>query len=193
MHRIILFGKSKRRTRTTFHLVRAFQECGNTVLWLNPAKIRRRRKKESKRWILNQIKAFNPDIIFFYLMDIPLGVLQEIAGGPTKIMLYYEDMPRVVPPELVKKGKMVDFFLATNKGLLADYRKAGVVQPIYFIGACDRHAHRIRHPILPVWKSDIAFIGRARADEPRVLLTRKLAEFCPAGNLPVYRPKSRLE
>jgi spore maturation protein CgeB len=176
MHRIILFGKSKRRTRTTFHLARALKECGNTVLWLNPAKIRRRRKQKGDQWILSQIKAFNPDIIFIYSKDMPLGVLQEIAGGPVKIMLYYEDMSRQVSNSLAQMGQLVDFFLATNKGLLPNYKQAGIARPIYFIGACDRHDHRMRHPVLPVWKSDIAFIGQARADEPRVVLTRKLAE-----------------
>ena len=176
MHRIIIFGKSKRRTRTTFHLARAFKECGNTVLWLNPAKIRRRRKRKSEEWILKKIQAFKPDIIFIYSKDIPLGVLQKIAGGPLKTMLYYEDMSRQVSNSLAQMGQLVDFFLATNRGLLPDYKKAGIARPIYFPGACDRHDHRLRHPVLPIWKSDIAFIGQARADEPRVDLTRKLAE-----------------
>jgi len=176
MPRIILFGKSKRRTRTTFHLARAFKECGNTVLWLNPAKIRRRLKNESDRWILNKIKVFDPDIIFIYSKDIPLGVLQKIAGGLVPIMMYYEDLRWEVPTSVSQLGRLVDFFLATNKGLLADYKKAGIANPIYFIGACDRHDHRVRHPILPVWKSDIAFIGQARADESRVVLIRKLTK-----------------
>jgi len=176
MPRIILFGKSKRRTRTTFHLARAFKECGNTVLWLNPAKIRRRQKNESDRWILNKIKVFDPDIIFIYSKDIPLGVLQKIAGGRVPIMMYYEDMRRVVPTSLAQLGRQVDFFMATNKGLLADYKKAGIANPIYVSGACDRHDHRLRHPVLPVWKSDIAFIGQARADESRVVLIRKLVK-----------------
>jgi spore maturation protein CgeB len=176
MHRIILFGKSKRHTRTTLHLARAFKECGNTVLWLNPAKIQRRRKHASDQWILKKIKAFKPDIIFIYSKDIPLGVLQKIAGGPVKIMMYYEDMWRDIPTSLVQRGKLVNFFLVTNKGMLPDYRKAGIAHPIYFIGACDRHDHRVRHPILPVWKSDIAFIGQARANESRVALIRKLAK-----------------
>ena len=176
MPRIILFGKSKRRTRTTFHLARAFKECGNTVLWLSPSKIRRRRKNESDRWILNKVKAFDPDIIFIYSKDIPFGVLQKITGGRVSIMMYYEDMRPEVPTSLAQLGKLVDFFLVTNKGLLADYKKAGIANPIYFIGACDRHDHRMRHPVLPVWKSDIAFIGQARADESRVLLIRKLAK-----------------
>ena len=176
MPRIILFGKSKRRTRTTFHLARAFKECGNTVLWLNPARIRRRHRNESDRWILNNIKAFDPDIIFIYSKDIPLGVLQKVAGGPAPIMMYYEDMRPEVPNYLAQLGKLVDFFLVTNKGLLADYKKAGIANPIYFSGACDRYDHRVRHPVLPVWKSDVAFIGQARADESRVALIRKLAK-----------------
>ena len=176
MPRIILFGKSKRRTRTTFHLARAFKECGNTVLWLNPAKIRRRRKNESDGWILNKIKVFNPDIIFIYSKDIPLGVLQKLAGGPVPIMMYYEDLRWEVPTSLAQLGRLVDFFLVTNKGLLADYKKAGIANPIYFIGACDHQDHRMRHPVLPVWKSDIAFIGQARGDESRVVLIRKLAK-----------------
>ncbi len=143
---------------------------------MNPAKIRRRRKNESERWILNKIKAFDPDIIFIYSKDIPLGVLQKIAGGRVPIMMYYEDMRPEVPTSLAQLGRLVDFFLATNKGLLADYKKAGIANPIYFSGACDRHDHRVRHPVLPVWKSDIAFIGQARADESRVVLMRKLAK-----------------
>ena len=183
MPRIILFGKSKRRTRTTFHLARAFKECGNTVLWLNPAKIRRRRKNRSDRWILNKLKAFDPDIIFIYSKDIPVGVLQTIAGGRVLIMMYYEDMRREVPNSLAQLGKLVDFFLVTNKGLLSDYEKAGIANPIYFIGACDRHDHRVRNPVLPIWKSDIAFIGQARADESRVALVRK---FAKRFNVKVY-------
>ena len=176
MHRIILFGKSKRRTRTTFHLAKAFKECGNTVLWLNPAKIRRRHQNDSDRWILHKIKAFDPDIIFIYSQDIPLAVLQKIAGGPVKTMMYYEDMSPEVSTRLVQRGMLVDFFLTTSKGRLADYKKAGIPHPIYFIGACDRHDHRMRRPVLPVWKSDIAFIGQARANESRVVLIHKLAE-----------------
>ena len=65
---------------------------------------------------------------------------------------------------------------STTMPLKPDYKKAGIANPIYFIGACDRHDHRVRHPVLPLWKSDIAFIGQARADEPRIEITRQLAE-----------------
>jgi len=183
MQRIIIFGKSKRRTRTTFHIVRAFRERGNHVLWLNSAKIRRREKKEADNWIQNQIISFKPDIIFIYSRDIPLGVLQQISAGKIKTVLYYEDMSMVIPTDLIQMGKRVDFFLATNQGMLPEYKKAGIVNPIYFVGACDQYDHRMRHPLWPIWKSDIAFIGRARADEPRVALTRKLAQMF---NVKVY-------
>jgi spore maturation protein CgeB len=183
MRRIILFGKSKRRTRTTFHLVRAFRERGNTILWLNPAKIRRRKKKDTDKWILKQVDAFNPDIVFIYSQDIPLNVLQQLAGSHIKTVMYYEDMTHELFPSLVQRGKLVDFFLATNKGMLGVYRKAGITNPFYFTGACDQYDHRMRRPVLPIWKSDIAFIGRARANEPRIALTRKLAEMF---NIKVY-------
>jgi hypothetical protein len=64
MHRIVFFGKSKRRTRTTAHLVRAFKEKGNDVLWLNPHKIRRIKKKNTNQFILNKINKINPDFVF---------------------------------------------------------------------------------------------------------------------------------
>jgi hypothetical protein len=71
MHRIVFFGKSKRRTRTTAHLVRAFKEKGNHVLWLNPHKIRRIKKKNTNQFILNKINKINPDFVFITSKDIP--------------------------------------------------------------------------------------------------------------------------
>jgi spore maturation protein CgeB len=143
---------------------------------LNPAKIRRRHKKDTDKWIQNQIDSFQPDIIFIYSRDIALGVLQQISASSIKTVLYYEDMSNDISPALIQMGKQVGFFLATNKGLMEEYRRAGIVNPIYFVGACDRYDHRRRRPLLPVWKSDIAFIGRARPNEPRVTLTRKLGK-----------------
>ena len=183
MNRIILFGKSKRRTRTTYHLIRAFRERGHAILWLNPAKIKRRKKKGSEKWILKQIDAFDPDIVFIYSRDIPLEVLQRIAGSHIKTVMYHEDMSHELPPALVQWGSLVDYFLATNKGKLCEYRQAGIANPIYFTGACDRYDHRLRQPLLPFWKSDVAFIGKAGIDQPRITLTRKLAEVL---NLKVY-------
>lgn len=174
MYRIVIFGKSKRRTRTTTHLVRAFRERGNETIWLNPYKIRRRKRNETDTWILNQIASFNPDIVFVYSQDIPITVLQKIAATRIKTVMYYEDWSPEVPPSLAERGKLVDFFLTTSKGTQREYQEAGIMNPIYFVGACDQYDHR-RRPLLPIWKSDIAFIGRARPDEPRVTLTKKLS------------------
>jgi hypothetical protein len=176
MYRVIFFGKSKRRTRTTTHLVRAFRERGNETLWLNPSKIRRRKKGGTDRLILNRIDSFNPDVVFVYSADIPLTILQKISSSRIKTVMYYEDLSLEVPPTLAEKGRLVDFFLATNIGMQREYQKAGIANPIYFVGACDRYDHRQRRPILPLWKSDIAFIGKARPGEARVTLVRKLRE-----------------
>ncbi len=176
MLKVILFGKSKRRTRTTYHIARAFRERGHRLLWLNPAKIRRRQKKHADPWILNRIDAFEPDLVFVYSKDIPLQVLKSISAGKIQTVMYYEDMSHELSPELVRRARLVDVFLATNQGQLPAYKTAGIRNPIYFTGACDRHDHRIRRPILPIWKSELAFIGQARPNESRVTLTRRLAE-----------------
>ena len=156
MSKIILFGKSKRRTQKTFHLTRAFKECGNEVLWLKPSQIKRRQKNERDNWILGQVLAFKPDFIFIFSKDIPLSVLQKISEMGIKTILYYVDMADEISDDYIQRGKLVDYFLATNKGKLVDYKKAGIVNPVYFIDACDRYDHYLRKPFLPLWKSDIA-------------------------------------
>lgn len=176
MRRIALFGKSKHRTRTTAHLVRAFRERGNKVLWLNPSKIRRQKKDATNRFILNQMETFNPHMVFVYSQDIPLGVLEVVAAWDVVTVLYYEDWSPDVPPSLAEKGKLVNFFLVTNKGMHEKYRAAGIKNPTYFIGACDQYDHRPRRPILPLWRSEVAFIGEARPDESRVTLVKRLRE-----------------
>lgn len=175
MSRIIVFGKSKRRTKTVAHVVRAFKEQGNETVWLNPYKIRRN-KKEANKWMGNRIDSFKPDIVFIYSKDIPMEVLEEITASRIKTVMYYEDWSPEVPPSLAEKAKLVDFFLVTNRGMHKQYQEAGIANPIYFVGACDRYDHRRRRPYLPVWKSDIAFIGKARSGEPRVALPKKLGE-----------------
>ena len=203
MHRIIVFGKSKSRTKTTTHLVRAFRERGNETIWLNPNKIRRRKKNKTNRWILNQIDSFNPDMVFIYSQDIPLAVLETVAARSIKTVMYYEDWTPKVLPSVAERGKLVNFFLVTNKGMHREYREAGIINPIYFVGACDRYDHRQRRPILPLWKSDIAFIGAARPGEARVPLAKKLMgqfnvkvygknwkEFGVKSTLKTVRPRS---
>ena len=176
--RIILFGKSKRRTRTTSHIVGAFKDAGHTVLWLNPSKIRRRQKEAADSWTLNRIAEFDPHLIFIYSMDIPLDVLEKLESRNILKVLYYEDMSMELSSALIERGKRVDFLLATNKGMLGEYRKAGIVNPTYFPGACDRHDHRRRSPVRRVWKSDVAFIGKARPNESRVRLAQELDNIC---------------
>ncbi len=176
MYRIIFFGKSKRRTKTTAHLVRAFREKGNGILWLNPTKIRRVKKNNTNQFILKKINEVKPDFVFITSKDIPLPVLKEIKAKNIISFIYYEDMSPQLSADMVERGKLSNFFLATNSGMLAEYRQQGVANPIYFVGACDRHDHRWRRPLLPIWKSDVAFIGNARPDEPRVILMQKLSQ-----------------
>lgn len=179
MPRVMVFGKSKRRTRKVAHIARAFREQGNKTLWLNPAQIQRRKGESTNEYILERIAEFRPDIIFFVSMDIPFAVLKEVSGKGIKIVQFYVDSWRLeLLPKVAQWGSLADLFLVTASGLHEQYRSAGIRNPIFFTDACDRHDHVRRHAILPVWKSDVAFVGAARADEPRVELVQRISQAC---------------
>lgn len=179
MARIIVFGKSQRLTRKVRQIVRAFRERGNETLWLNPVKIKRTKGNRTDDYILKRIAKFNPDMVFIHSMDIPLAVLDKISGTHIKTVQYYHDGWRLdILPEMLQWGRKVDVFLSNAKGLHDRYRSEGIRNPIFIIEGCDIHDHRKMHPILPIWKSDVAFVGEARFNEPRVDLIRKLKDIC---------------
>jgi spore maturation protein CgeB len=177
--KVIVFGKSQRRTtRKVRQIVRAFREQGNETIWLNPAKIARSDGSKADQYMLEKISSFKPDIIFIHSQDIPLPVLQQVCGrGITTVMFYMDWRPKILQ-SVIDRATLVDIFLVTGKSQLEDFRRVGVRNPIYFIDACDRHEHRKRHPFLPIWKSDLAFIGQARPNELRVSLVQKLSRLC---------------
>ncbi len=179
MPRVMVFGKSQRRTtRKVRHIIRAFKEQGNETLWLNPARILRHKGKETDQYIIKQITSFKPDIIFIHSQDIPLTVLRQVCGSSITTVMFYMDWSLEIPRSVIERATLVDIFLVTGKALLKDYRSAGVGNPIYFTDACDRYDHHRRSPILSIWKSDVAFIGTARKNEPRVELVQRLGELC---------------
>lgn len=186
MHRVLVFGKSKRRTRKVAHIARAFQDQGNITLWINPARIAPPRGKKAEEYILRQVALFNPDIIFIFSQDIPLPVLSRVSGSGITTVLFYVDWRPKILPTLIERGKLVDLFLVTSKGLLEEYREVGIRNPMFITDACDRYDHRKQKPVLPIWKSDVAFIGQARADESRVKLMQRLRGIC---NVKVYGRK----
>ena len=173
-YKIVLLGKSKNRTKTTAHLFRAFQEKGHETIWLNPSRLKRKKGNVSDLFLLEQILAFVPDIVFIYSNDIPIFILREVVKQGFTTVQYYEDWSSEIPSGLILRARWVDHFLVTNKGMKTRYTKAGVQNPLYFTGACDAHDHRVQRPLLPIWKSDIAFIGAGRSGEPRVELVKLL-------------------
>lgn len=179
--RVMVFGKSKRRTRKVAHIVRAFRDLENETVWMNPSRLRRWLGDRAEDYILFRFQHFKPHIVFFLSMDIPLNVLLRMRRirPEVKIFQFYVDSWRVNEIEKVARwGSNVDFFLVSAKGLHESYRDAGIKNPVFFTDACDRYDHRIRHPLLPVWKSDVAFIGAAREGEPRVSLVKRLHNVC---------------
>ena len=201
-YKIALFGKSKNRTRTTFHLYRAFQDQGHDILWINPARLRRKKGNIFELTLLEQLHQFEPHIVFIYSKDIPLLILREIVKQGYTTVQYYEDWAPTLPEGLSERARLVDHFLVTNKGMAADYQAAGIRNPLYFTGSCDIHDHWMQRAVLPHWKSDIAFIGAARSGEPRIELVKNLKKqyrtkvygrnwhrFGVKPTLPVIRPR----
>jgi spore maturation protein CgeB len=179
MPKLIVFGKSKRKTRKVAHIARAFSDLGNETLWLNAHRIRRWLKSWANPYILKRIERFDPDIVFIHNMDLPLPVLEKLSGTHILTVMYYHDGWRLDQlDEVAKWGRKVDLFLENAKGLHDQFREVGIKDPVFIIEGCDKHEHRIRKAVLPIWKSDVAFVGAARPDEPRIQLIRDLSQIC---------------
>lgn len=188
MPRILVFGKSQRLTRKVAQITRAFQDRGNETLWLNPNTIGRWLGSHTEKFILKRIDLFNPDIVFIHSMDLPLPILDKIKGSHIKTVQYYHDTIygnrfTDLLPKVALWGREVDLFLVNARGLHDHFRAHGVKNPVFIVEGCDVYDHKKRHPLLPVWKSDVAFIGAARINEPRIPMIRKLRELC---NMKVY-------
>lgn len=179
MPRIMVFGKSKRKTRKVAHIARAFRELGNETLWINAQKTRRFLGPLSEPYLLMRIRRFDPDIVFIHSMDLPLTVLERISGGKAVTVMYYHDGWRLDQIEKVGMwGSKVDLFLENAEGIHDRFREVGIREPVFILEGCDRHDHRVRKALLPVWKSDVAFVGAAREGEARVRLVRELSRIC---------------
>jgi spore maturation protein CgeB len=178
MYRVAVFGKWKPTTRKVPQFVRAFRDQGNETLWLDPGKIKKKKGEKADEYTLEQLKSFRPDIVFVYNQFISVPVLEEIAGTGIKTVLFWVDWTPEIPSSLIERGRLVDLFLMTSRGLVEEYRQAGIRNPVYIADSCDRYDHRRRRPILGLWKSDVAFIGAARPNEPRIPLIKRLDEIC---------------
>lgn len=178
MPKVVVFGFSKRHTRTVAHIVRAFRDRGNDTLWINPARIRRNLRFLADTYMIERVKRFNPDIIFVFNDNVPIPVLREVSGSGVATIMFYVDWRPETPRDIIERARMTDFFLVTSRGRIDEYLREGVRNPVYFTEACDRYNHKVRRPILPVWKSDVAFIGAARPNELRVRLVMRLRKIC---------------
>lgn len=178
MMRVAIFGKSKKRTRKVAHITRAFREKGCETIWLNPSRIARWKGNSADEHILKALDSFKPDIVFIFSQDIPLRVLENISGSAIKTVMFYVDWAPQIPGSLIERGRRVDVFVVAVKGMVERYREMGIKNPVFLMDACDRYDHHRQTPLLPLWKSDVAFIGQARPDELRLRVVRRLRDIC---------------
>ena len=162
IERIAFLGKSKARTRETRFMVKGLCQLGKQVLFLNVPTIRRKlRGGDLAGVLMDRVERFRPHLVLSYSKDAPEEVLRTLRGRVPTAMFW----PDYVEPlegdeELLRKGRLVDVFFMTNKGLRERFLDLGVRRPIFCPQACDDDEHRRIRAIRRYWKSDVAFVGR---------------------------------
>jgi len=162
IERIAFLGKSKARTRETRFMVKGMRQLGKQVLFLNVPGIRRRlRGRDLAGVLLREIERFRPQLVLSYSKDAPDEVLASLRGRVATAMFWPDCVERLDSEErLLRKGRLVDVFFMTNKGLRDELIELGVSRPVFCLQACDEDEHRRIRARRSYWKSDVAFIGR---------------------------------
>jgi spore maturation protein CgeB len=162
IERIAFLGKSKARTREARFMVKGMRRLGKRVLFLNVPRIRRRlRGRDLDGVLLREIERFQPQLVLSYSKDAPDEVLSQLKGSVATAMFWPDYVEQLESEErLLRKGRLVDVFFMTNKGLRDELIELGVSSPVFCPQACDDDEHRRVRPRRSCWKSDVAFVGR---------------------------------
>jgi len=162
IERIVFFGKSKARTRETRFMVKGLRQLGKQTLSLNVPSIRRKLfGRDLSSVLLGKVDKFQPHLVISYSKDAPEQVLQSLQGRIPTAMFWPDYVePLEADEQLLRKGRLVDVFLMTNKGLHDRLVELGIRRPVFCPQACDDHEHRRIRARRRYWKSDVAFIGR---------------------------------
>ena len=162
IERIAFLGKSKARTHETRFMVKGMRQLGKQVLFLNVPSIRRRlRGRDLASVLLGEIERFGPQLVLSYSKDAPDEVLAQLRGRVPTAMFWPDYVEQLESEDrLLRKGRLVDVFFMTNKGLRDELIALGVSRPVFCPQACDAAEHRRIRPRRGYWKSDVAFVGR---------------------------------
>ncbi|MBN2313746.1 MAG: glycosyltransferase [Sedimentisphaerales bacterium] len=120
-------------------------------------------KSKVDQLLADQIRAYEPDIIYIYFaraLDAE-SVKQMRQAAPNAVYVGNDGDPW---PKLqrnrIETARELDILTATNEGQwLQEYREAGVPLCAFLPNACDPDIER-RYDVDPKWKADILWIGK---------------------------------
>ncbi|RME80820.1 MAG: hypothetical protein D6785_09860 [Planctomycetota bacterium] len=176
MKRIVIFGKSKHRTRTNLYFLRAFRNLGHKAKWIKYRKIRSYiGEKPANQLCKIFLRWYSPEVLFLYAKDISYDLLAW-ARERMKIILYYEDPKNDTFEEMVRFGRLAHLFYVTSRGDIPFYEERGI-RARYITGGCDSLAHYREEKTFSKYESQLAFIGRPGAKNRIELIQEISSQF----------------
>jgi hypothetical protein len=186
--RIAFFGKSKRHTRTTSYIARAFARERHEVLWLN--------ERRAARWLgrraasaltRRRLARFRPELVVIHANDV-LAESFAALEGRQRTVLFTPDCWTLPPGrKTLELARRVDLLLTVARGQIPELRAAGVRRVAFLAEACDPEAHFPVSQPRPAFVSDVAFIGKVDAGSPRLAERAALiAKVCSRFDTRVY-------
>ncbi len=172
--RVLFFGKSMARTRSTGGLVEALERHGLDVRWLNMAKLRRwRGRNGAERHARRVFERHAPDLVFVFCRDLPKTLLAEFSRRAT-VVLWVEESLRDIGAEHVDYFALADLVFMTNPSKFAWLREHGVHHTAFVLEGFSTTWHR---PLARSrkQKQDIVFIGGPGKDGSRVSFLAEVA------------------
>jgi hypothetical protein len=142
-------------------------------------------RRAADQILAKQVKAYDPEIIFFLTMkhlttETVLGA-RESAPGAILVGRDADPYPET-KPERIAVGKEMDIVVMPSAGrFLQTYKDAGVKCCAFIPFSCDPDI-QYRHQVDDKWKTDITFLGAAEhsdlpRDNDRYYLAKRLSEM----------------
>ena len=165
--RVFIIAKSKRHTRIYYYFKKAFQRLGHQAHWIKFLKLKSYLGERLATQVVDRMMSLSkPDLLFFHGRDISYELLLR-AGKRMPVVMYFDDCikgSRRSFEDIIKKGQLSDIMYLTNRGEVAQYREQGV-NAKFITGGCDPVAHRMVDSPEPLYRSDLAFIGKPNTPE----------------------------
>lgn len=160
--KIMIFGKSKSRTRTNYYYKKSFAKLGHKVGWIKFNKLSSYLGERLSLKIAQKLtRWFKPDMLFIYFTDIPPEIMEEWACKIPTVILNEDCIQgwgRMLD-RLIDFAQKASLMYLTDTGELSFYRDKGV-NAQFITGGCDPEAHRIVKAPSGYYRSDVAFIGK---------------------------------